>query len=66
MHNSWEDAKGCLPSQLRKLGSYSGYNDAREFERAVKLPVVGLVLQINMNTCTAIANSRCCRIDWDL
>ena len=36
-----EDAGGSLPAPLVKLGSYSGANNARDFERSMKLPVVG-------------------------
>ncbi|CAE7805970.1 unnamed protein product [Symbiodinium necroappetens] len=39
--SSLRDACGSVPGQLRKLGSFSGRNNSRDFERAMKLPVVG-------------------------
>ena len=36
-----EDAAGALlPAPLTKMGSFSGKNNARDFARSVRLPVV--------------------------
>ena len=40
---SWcvsKDRVGDLPPLLKKLGSYSGHNNSRDFARALRLPVV--------------------------
>ena len=37
-----EDGKDSVPASIRKLGSYSGHNNARDFATAVRLPVVGV------------------------
>ncbi|CAE7853708.1 unnamed protein product, partial [Symbiodinium necroappetens] len=34
-----EDAAGLLPAPLKKLGTFSGKNSARDFARSVRLPV---------------------------
>ena len=39
-------ASDLLPDQLRKVGTFTGWNDSRDLERTVKLPVVGVERQL--------------------
>lgn len=38
-----------LPAPIRKLGSYSRFNRARDFRRAMKIPVDRVLFKVDSN-----------------